>query len=96
VERFRCDDTVLDGKDESTEMNFRDTDDLRSGCIVVDERDSVGQAVVDELLSGRFPLEGLGPNSAKARVRAIGDDVNSDERGNTSLILETDEELLVP
>jgi len=96
VERFRGDNTVLNGEDEGTEMNFRDADDLGSGRIVVDERDSIGQAVVDELLSGWFPLEGFGSNSAEAGVRAVGDNVDGNERGDTSLVLETDEELLVP
>lgn len=96
MEGLRGNDTVLDGKDESTEMLLRDADDLRRRRIVVDERNTISQAVIDELLGGRFSLIGLSTNRAKARVSAISGDVDGDDGSGASRVLEAYEELLVP
>lgn len=63
---------------------------------MVNEGDSVGQAVIDELLSGRFSLMGFSTNRAKARIGAIGGDVDSDDGRGASRILKAYEELLIP
>jgi hypothetical protein len=87
---------VLDGKHERTNVNLGDTDDLRSGRIMVDEGNSVSEAVVDKLLCRRFSLEGFGPNCAETGVGAISGDVDGDSGCDTSSILEADEELAIP
>jgi len=87
---------VLNGKDKGTDMNFGDADDLRSGRVVVNERDTVSQAIVDKLPSRRFSLEGLGTDSAETGVSAVGGDVDGDGRCDTSSILKANEELAIP